>query len=284
MTGGPERLRALLAKGALAAAPGAYDVLSARIAARAGHPLVYLGGNAMALGLGKGQPFLTLTETVEITARVARGIDAPLIVDAGAGFGEAAHLDAAVRELEAAGAAAIHIDDQPYPKSVDYHRGRGSLVSAEAMAARIRIAVAARRDMLIIARSDALRVSGDMDETIARARTYRDAGADALIVLDLGPDRLAQVRDAVLDLPLIWIGGVAAPVPTLAELAAAGFAVALYPFSAVAGVTAALGDLWGELAASGRIAQSGELLARARQETLDIVDMARFWAIEDRTS
>lgn len=276
-------LRALLSSGRIAAAPGTHDVLSARIAARAGHPLIYLGGNAMALGMGKGQPFLTLTETVEITTRVARNVDVPLIVDAGAGFGDAAHLHATVTELEAAGAAAIHIDDQPYPKSVDYHRGKGALVPAEEMAARIRTACAARREMLIVARTDALRVSRDMGETIARAKVYRDAGADALIVLDLGPDGIAEVRDAVPGLPLIWIGGVTFPVPTLAELEAAGFAVALYPFSGVAAVTAALGDLWGGLATTGGIDQPEALLARARKETLDLVDMARFWAIKDQT-
>src|SRR5690348_14305524 len=100
MGSGASRLRELLARGAIAAAPGVHDAFSARVAAQAGHGALYLGGNAMALGFGKGQPFVTLTETVEVTSRVARAVDLPVIVDAGAGFGEPAHLDIAVREIE----------------------------------------------------------------------------------------------------------------------------------------------------------------------------------------
>lgn len=280
-TRGEEKLRALLAGGRLATAPGVADVLSARIAAQAGHDALYLGGNAMALGLGKGQPFLTLTETVEMTAKVARSVDRPLVVDAGAGFGNLAHLHGAVRELEGAGAAAIHIDDQPYPKRAAYHRGQGELVSTEAMAARIRTACAARSDMLIFARSDALRVSGSMEESIARCRAYAEAGADGLILLDLDPERAGLVRAAVPQLPLIWIGGVVPPIPGVAELEEAGFALALYPFNGVAAVTAALTELWRGLKTTGRIGQSDALLGQARKETLEIVDMQSFWAIEE---
>ncbi|MEI9927006.1 MAG: isocitrate lyase/PEP mutase family protein [Sphingomonas sp.] len=274
----------LLSSATTVAAPGVHDPLSARIAGGAGHRALYLGGNAMALGLGKGQPFLTLTETAEVTAWVTRSVDVPVIVDAGAGFGERAHLHVAVRELEAAGAAAIHLDDQPYPKRAAYHRGQGALVAIEEMTARLRTARAARHEMLVVARTDALRVTRSLDEAAARARAYADAGADALIVLDLGPDQVATVRARVAGLPLIWIGGVTAPIPDLATLAAAGFAMALYPFNGVAAITTALNDLWRGLAASGRIDQPEALLARARGETLAAVDMQKFWDIEDATT
>jgi methylisocitrate lyase len=277
---GPHALRTLLA-GPIAAAPGAQDVLSARIIAQAGHRAIYLGGNAMALGLGKGQPFLTLTETVEIVHRVTRAVDVPVIVDAGAGFGDPAHLHIAVRELEAAGAAAIHIDDQPYPKQAAYHRGRGSLVTVETMVARLRTALAARSEMLIMARSDALRVTRSHEDAIARARAYIEAGADALIMLDAGPEMVPALREAAPGKPLVWIGGVTPPVPDLAALGDAGFALALYPFNGVAAITTALNDLWGALAETGRIAQSDETLARARTETLVAIDMQTFWDIED---
>lgn len=284
MPADPRQLNALLTRGEAVAAPGVYDALGARIAARAGHRALYLGGNAMALGLGKGQPFLTLTETVAITARIGLAADLPLFVDAGAGFGGLPHLDVAVRELEAAGASGIHIDDQPYPKPAGYHRGRGSVVEPEAMAARLRTAMAARRTdaMTIVARTDALRVTRSLDETLARCRLYTEAGAEALMVLDLGPDGAAAFRETFPALPLIWIGGVVPPVPSLQALSEAGFNLACYPFSGVAAVTAALADLWGELAASGRIDQPAELLARARKETLDLVDMERAWDIEDK--
>jgi methylisocitrate lyase len=276
------KLRIRLAARGLLAAPGAYDALSARIVERSGFEAVYLGGNALGLGLGKGQPFVTLTETAEVATRIARTVEIPLIVDAGAGFGGPAHVHLAVRELEAAGAAALHIDDQPYPKEPGYHRGEGRLAPAEDVATRLRVAAAARRsaETLVIARTDALRVARSLDETIARARAYAAAGADALMVLDLGCEQASTIKATVPHLPLVWIGGVAAPVPTLDELGAAGFSLALYPFSAVAAVSAALADLWRELKSDGVIRQSPELLARARRETLEIVRMQEAFDVE----
>jgi 2-methylisocitrate lyase-like PEP mutase family enzyme len=277
-----KKLRRLLGANGISAAPGAHDCFTARIVERAGHPAVYLGGNAMALGLAKGQPFITLTEAAEIAGRVARTVDVPVIVDAGAGFGEPAHIHFAVREIEAAGAAGLHIDDQPYPKRAAYHRGEGKLVEAAAMAARLRTAVAARRDpdFVIIARTDALRVTKSVDETLARCRLYLDAGADALMILDLGPDQAGVFCNAFPSVPLVWIGGVTPPIPALSELGQAGFRLACYPFNGVAAATVLLGDLWAGLARSGTIEQEDAVLARARKETLELVDMQRFWEIE----
>ncbi|EQB14310.1 isocitrate lyase/PEP mutase family protein [Novosphingobium lindaniclasticum] len=274
-------LRALLQRSGAVPAPGIHDALGARIAAMAGHEVLYLGGNAMALGLGKGQPYLTLTETATITAGVARVVDLPLVVDAGAGFGAVSHLHLAVRELERAGATAIHIDDQPYPKQADYHRGRGALVPVDAMVARLRVACAARSDMLVFARTDALRVSGSLDEAIERAQRYAQAGIDGLIVLDLAPADVAALQAAVPGLPVIWIGGVVAPVPSREDLSGARFALALYPFNGVAAVSDALGALWRGLAADGLIGQTDALLAQARMDTLAIADMQRCWVIEE---
>ena len=280
---GRKSLRRLMAKGGCVTAPGVGDSLSARIIERTGFDALYLGGNALGLAQAKGQPFVTLTDTVEATARIARVVSAALIVDAGAGFGRFAHVAAAVREIETAGASALHIDDQPYPKSPNYHRGRGELVSAETVAARIRLGKSALRDpeTMLIARTDALRVTKSLDEVVARGNAVREAGADALIVLDAGLDDAAHLRTALPDLPLIWIGGVNPPTPSLEELSKSGFCAALYPFNTAAAVCAAVADLWAEFRNSGRIAQSEALLGRMRRETLDIVDMAEAWRIED---
>src|SRR3546814_516931 len=204
----------------------------------------------MALGLGKGQPFITLTETAAITARVTATTDLPVLVDAGAGFGEPAHVHLAVREIEAAGATGLHIDDQPYPKRAAYHRGEGTLVSPDVMALRLRTAASARRTaaFAIVARTDALRVTGSIDETLTRCATYVEAGADALMVLDLGPADAPQFRAAFPETPLVWIGGVAPPIPSLADLRQAGFALACYPFNGIALIASGLADLWGGLA------------------------------------
>ena len=276
-------LRRRLLPGACLPAPGVHDALSARIAEAAGAPALYLGGNALGLSLGKGQPFVTATETVEALARINRVVAAPVIVDMGAGFGDAPHVHFNVRDIEAAGAAAIHIDDQPYPKPAGYHRGRGRLDSVAHTEAKLSVAARARRtpDMMIIARTDALRVTGSLDEAITRGRAFSEAGAEALMILDLTPERAAAVRQALPGLPLVWIGGVAPPIPALDELTAAGFAMALYPFNGVAAVTTGLNDLWRGLMGSGRITQSPELLQRAREETVSVVDLATAWAIED---
>src|SRR3546814_13170912 len=122
----------------------------------------------MALGLGKGQPFITLTETAAITARVTATTDLPVLVDAGAGFGEPAHVHLAVREIEAAGATGLHIDDQPYPKRAAYHRGEGTLVSPDVIAFRLRIAAPARRPaaLAIVAPTAALLVTAPGRESV----------------------------------------------------------------------------------------------------------------------
>ncbi len=275
-----------MARGECIAAPGAADPLCARIIERAGFDALYLGGNALGLAQAKGQPYVTLTDTVEITARVNRTVDAALIVDAGAGFGGLSHLAGAVREIEAAGASALHIDDQPYPKSPNYHRGRGALVSIEESAARLRVAKSSLRDRetLLIARTDALRVAKSMEEVVARGQAARDAGAEALLVLDLSSADAPHVRDALPGMSLIWIGGVNPPIPTREELNTAGFGAALYPFNTVAAMSAAVADLWGNFAATGCVDQSEALLARMRKETLEIADMASAWDIEDRSN
>jgi 2-methylisocitrate lyase-like PEP mutase family enzyme len=151
------------------------------------------------------------------------------------------------------------------------------------MAARLRTAVAARRstDFAIVARTDSLRVTKSIDDALARCAAYVEAGANALMVLDLGIADAQIFRLAFPNTPLVWIGGVHPPVPSLAELEVAGFSLACYPFNGVAKLTTQLADLWGNLHRSGTIVQPDEELERARKETLALVDMQRFWNIED---
>lgn len=257
-------------------------MLSAKIVADLGFEALYLGGNALGLAHAKAQPFVTLTETTEAVSRISRVTDAALVVDAGTGFGERAHIVQAVREIERAGAAALHIDDQPFPKSVNYHRGRGALVSVEEMASRLSIArKALRDDTVLIARTDAMRVSKSIDDVVARGKTYLAAGADMLLVLDASPAIMSDLRDAMPGVPIAWIGGVSPLVPSAKALKDAGFALALYPFNTVAAMAAAVRDVWSEFPETGKVNASADFLARMRAETLDIVDMQDYWDIED---
>jgi 2-methylisocitrate lyase-like PEP mutase family enzyme len=276
------RFRSLLESGELIVAPGAYDALTARIIERTGFSAVYLGANALGIGRSKAQPFVTLTETRDSVASVSRAVDLPIIVDAGAGFGDPAHVFQAVRELEAAGAAALHIDDQPYPKQPRYHVGQGQVLPVDVVVEKLIVALQARRseDFMIIARTDSLRVTHSIDETIARAQAFAAVGVDGLLVLDLTPEQAPVVKMALPDIPLGWMGGVTTPIASVREIAAAGFSLALYPFNTVAAVAAAVADLWKGLKVTGEIGQPDELLARMRPELLEIVHMRKFVDIE----
>jgi 2-methylisocitrate lyase-like PEP mutase family enzyme len=281
----PSRLKRLLASGACIAAPGASDPFTACIIERAGFNAIYLGGNALGLSIAQGQPLTTLTETVDCAARIVRVVDAPLIVDAGAGFGDPTHVHRTVREIESTGAAALHIDDQPYPKRVSYHRGKGGLAPLDLPVAKFATAVQARRDpdFLIIARTDALRVTQSFDEVIRRGRAYQAAGADAFMVLDLEPEQVPLVRQRLPDIPLVWIGGVPSPAPNIAALNAAGFALALYPFNTIAAIAEAVTQLWSGMRETGELPQSGAFLTHMRAQLQDIIGMKIYWDIEDRT-
>ncbi|WP_159588402.1 isocitrate lyase/PEP mutase family protein [Hydrogenophaga sp. BPS33] len=284
MSTSASRLRALLKEPGILAVPGAHDGVSARIAEQAGFSAVYLGGNALGISLAVGQPLLTLTETADCSTRIVRTTPCPLIVDAGAGFGSVAQVHRTVREIESTGAAALHIDDQPYPKSVDYHRGKGGLVDLSEAAARIEVAVKARQhpDFMVIARTDVYRATGDVEQLARRCKAYAQAGADALLLLDVeDPAHLQRVRQDVPDLPLMWIGGVVPPVLSLQQLEKAGFAAALYPFNAIAAVVQSLTDLWAGLRESGRIDQADDFLLRMRGGMSRLAGMQTYWDIED---
>ena len=279
---GPSALRALMTRG-LVSAPGACDPFTARLIARQGFEALYLGGNALGLSYAKGQPLITLTETVDQAARIVRSVEAPLIVDAGAGFGSPVHVARTVFEIESAGAAALHIDDQPYPKNPGYHRGAGGLADLAEAAARIQVAACARRDrnFLIIARTDAYRATASLEAAIARGRAYAEAGAEALMILDLGPERVAEVRAALPDTPLVWIGGVQGVTPTRDVLAAAPFAIGVYPMNTIAAIADAVSSLWSSVQATGGVPQDPAFLERWRAELSDIAGLPAYWAIED---
>jgi methylisocitrate lyase len=277
-------LRAQLEAPGVAVAPGVIDALTARLVERLGFGSVYLGGHSMGIHLGNGQPMTTMTEALEVAARVVAAVAVPVVLDGGAGFGDPVHVHRLVRECERVGVAAIHLEDQPYPKRPGYHRGRGELAPTEIAVAKLEAAVAARRDgeLLLIARTDALRVTGSLEETVERCRAFAAAGVDALVVLDLEPQTLESIRDRLPDLPLAWIGAVADPGPTAAELEQAGFSMALYPFNTVAAIVESVTKTWAPLREGRRLDQTPEQLARARAEVLELTRMADLWEIEGR--
>jgi methylisocitrate lyase len=163
------------------AIPGAFNPLVAKLAERIGFQAVYLSGGA--LSAGNGVPdigLLTLTEFVQHAQLTAQATRLPVLCDADTGFGESLNVERTVRLFEAAGVAGIHLEDQEMPKRCGHLSGK-SIVSPEVMAAKIRAALAARRDpdFVIIARTDARGVT-NFDDAVSRAKLYLDAGADAI--------------------------------------------------------------------------------------------------------
>lgn len=266
-------------------APGAIDPLTARLVARLGFGAVYLGGHSMGIHLGNGQPMTTMSEAIEIASRVVAAVEVPVILDGGAGFGDPVHVVRLIRECERVGVAAVHVEDQPYPKRPGYHRGRGDLAPVEVTVAKLEAATRARRggDLMVIARTDALRVTGSLEETIERCAAFAAAGAEALVVLDLEPQALEVIRARLPDLPLAWIGAVDGPGPRLAELRAAGFSLALYPFNTVAAIVDAVTATWTALRERGQLDQTPEMLAEARAQALELAGIPELWEIEERS-
>jgi 2-methylisocitrate lyase-like PEP mutase family enzyme len=181
--GGAAQLRALLQREAMVIAPGAYDGLTAMLIAQAGFPAVYMTGAGTSVA--QGYPdfgLLTMSEMVENANRIVRSVDVPVIADADTGYGNELNAFRTVREYEARGVAAIHIEDQVSPKKCG-HLDDKEIVSREDYIAKIRAAVAARRssDFMIIARTDARAVAG-MDEALTRANAAMAAGADMAFV------------------------------------------------------------------------------------------------------
>jgi 2-methylisocitrate lyase-like PEP mutase family enzyme len=177
-------LRSRLSKPGAIVALGAHDGLTARIAERAGIEALYHGGYATAAH-HFGLPDVGLigrAEVVESVRRMRAATDLPLVVDADTGYGSEAAVWLTVRELEAVGANAVQIEDQVSPKRCGHMEGK-EVIPADEMVLKVRAAVAARRsdETLIIARSDALQVTG-LEDTIARCNAYAEAGADLVFV------------------------------------------------------------------------------------------------------
>ncbi|MEE8129517.1 MAG: isocitrate lyase/phosphoenolpyruvate mutase family protein [Vicinamibacterales bacterium] len=257
MSGTPARLRALLAGDAPVVAPGAFNALFARLIEEAGFDAVYLSGAGVANAL-LGQPDLglvTMSEMVMVAERICEVVDVPVIADGDTGYGGVHNVARTVAAYERAGVAAIQIEDQQFPKRCGHFEGK-EVVSADEMVERV---VAARRarsgddGMVIIARTDAAAVEG-IDNAIARARTYGEAGADVLFVeAPSSEDELAMVAGELGDWPLVanMVEFGKTPLLSAEELGDLGFSLILFPGSVTRTVTLAARETLDELRSTG---------------------------------
>lgn len=241
----------------LVMAPNAHDGMSAKLIERSGFPAVYVGtGGLSAAVFGRADvEVTTLTEILIIVKAICDGVRIPVIVDADTGFGGIHNVIRTVREMEAAGVAAIHLEDQPVPKRCGYFPG-GALISIDDMCDKIDAALNARRDpsFMIIARIDAGFIT-DFSEAIARARAYQNAGADMIFVN--GMTTLEQARRVVEEAPGLHLYNVSgsdrAPIISAEEIAAMGYRLAIYPLHGMRLAGRIIQQMLADLKASGSI-------------------------------
>jgi methylisocitrate lyase len=230
-----KRLRELIAKGAIML-PGVPNAAMARQVEQVGFDAVYVSGAGMANATA-GVPdigLLTLTEVAHLAGYIARAVKIPAIVDGDTGFGGSENVARTVRELEAAGLAGCHIEDQEFPKRCGHLAGK-SIVDIEEMTAKIKAAVAARRDpdFMVIARTDARGVE-DFGRTIDRAKRYVEAGADAIFPEALQGEQEFRDFASEIDVPLLanMTEFGKSPLIPFQGLAAFGYRMVIFPQSA----------------------------------------------------
>jgi 2-methylisocitrate lyase-like PEP mutase family enzyme len=243
-------LRQLLRGPELVVAPGAYDAITARLIEQAGFSAVYMTGAGVSASLGyPDYGLVTMSEMVERAGVLARSVSVPLISDADTGYGNELNVTRTVREFEARGVAAIHIEDQVTPKRCG-HLENKELIPLDEYVSKIRAAVAARRDpdFVIIARSDARTVNG-FDDAIARVKAALEAGADvAFFESPTTPEEVAAVPRLVKgDCLLNLAQGGKTPMVQLDQVSEMGYRLAILPAAllvpAIAAVEAALGEI-----------------------------------------
>jgi len=218
------------------AIPGVFNALVARMAERLGFQALYLSGAALSAAAGiPDVGLLTLNEFVDAARAITLGSSLPLLCDADTGFGEALNVERTVRLFETAGVAGIHLEDQLLPKRCGHLSGK-QLVEPEAMAAKLRAAVAARRDphFVIIARTDARGVTG-FEDAVRRAKLYVQAGADAIFpeALETADEFAAFARAVPVPLLANMTEFGKSPILDLPTLAGIGYRMVLYPLTAL---------------------------------------------------
>jgi len=191
-----EKLSQLIKGKDLVVAPVALNPIMARMAAQAGFKAVYLSGGSLGWYKCHTEANVTLTEMAQLALDMRAACPVPIVLDAGGGWGDPVHMHRTIAVTEAAGFAAIEIEDQLLPRHVEHHVGIDNLVTIELAADRIREAVAARQDpdLIIIGRTNAVRVGG-MDDALRRAEAMKSAGADMLFVWGRKPEDMRFIAE-----------------------------------------------------------------------------------------
>ncbi|HWF75940.1 MAG TPA: methylisocitrate lyase [Caulobacteraceae bacterium] len=275
------RFRALVEHGGIARLPGAHNGMAALQAKAAGFEGLYLSGAAMTASMGLPDlGIITVDEVAFFVRQIVRASGLPLLVDGDTGYGEALNVMHMVRTFEDAGAGAVHIEDQLLPKKCG-HLNDKKLADARDMAAKVAAAAKARRDLYVIARTDAAASEG-LDGAVARARLYIEAGADAIFPEALNTAEMFRAFAAAMPgVPLLANMTEFGKTPffTAAEFEAMGYRMVIWPVSSLRVANKAQERLYAAIARDGG-AQSmvGEMQTRA--ELYATIGLADFEALD----
>lgn len=265
--------------------PGVFDAIGAKIAQMAGFEAMFQTGYGTSATLF-GMPdygFIGSTETVENARRICRAVNVPVIVDADTGYGNALSVWKLVKELEAAGASGMFLEDQRWPKRCGHMQGK-EVVRKEEYAEKLQAALDARKskDFIIVARTDARAVEG-LDKAIERALYYKDIGADVIFVE--APKTIEEMKKIGKSIraPLVanMIEGGATPISSASALNKMGFKIVLYPLSVLFANTFASLQILKELRRSGTTTKLNKNLV-SFDEFNNIVELAKFRKLEKR--
>ena len=265
-------------------APGVFDLISALIADRMGFSALYMTGyGTVASHLGLPDAGLaTYRDMVERAGRIAQTTKTPLIADADTGYGGLLNVAHTVRGYEAAGVAAIQIEDQEFPKKCGHTPNR-RVIAAEEMAKKVEVACNSRKsdDLLIIARTDA-RTAHGIDEAIRRGKLYRDAGADIVFVEAPESDEEMKRICSEIDAPTLanMVEGGRTPVLSAQCLKEIGFAIALFPGSGFLASGKALESVYADIRENGRTTEKTPLYDFAQFN--ELIGFPEIWEFERR--
>jgi methylisocitrate lyase len=282
-----QQFRRLLREPGIQIQPVVYDPLGARIAEDVGCTMLALGGFAVGAHLAITEPLSSLDDFARITRSIRLVCNLPIMVDAGAGYGEPLHVMHTIRVLEQAGASSLHIEDQYFPKRVQYHRGIEEVIPANEMVGKIRAALQARTDpdLVIVARTDAMRTDG-YDEGIRRAREYMQAGAEAIMIFPNNEDETRATPKDLPGVPLVYVNSTGnrfgRGVFAAGQLEAWGWKIVYDAISSVNVTASAMRRYLTTLKNTGESGLGTEEAVKARQDLERTIGLDDLYRLEER--
>jgi methylisocitrate lyase len=284
------RLRSLINAGKFLELPSAFDPLTARIAQSVGFKSVYNGGFITGGMTCISEPLLTMNEQIGVAGNIADAVSIPVIMDAGAGWGEPLHTMRTIRECIRAGIAGVHIEDQLYPKRAHYHGSVAHNIPLADYRDKIRLACEQRdktdKDFVIIARSDACRIQG-LREAIRRVNVGADQGADLGMIFPRTPAETVKTPK-LAKIPMVYVQSRGnrdgRPLYTFKQLEDMGYIGCIDAIFAIGIQVHFMRSALVELRKTGDYSGMTEAqFVTARKQTEDLIGLDDYYRIEERT-